>query len=74
MNCTHNFTSKKIVDRHEPNCLEVNGSQAVDIPKYDIEFKNFKNTLDVPFVIYVDMEVLVEPLDINKANSSQTIQ
>jgi len=70
VNCTQNFTSKTILDLNEPNCLKVNGSPVVDIPKYDIEFKNLKNTLHVPFVIYVDMEALAQPLDINKANCS----
>lgn len=26
-----------------------------------IEFKNFKNKLDVPFIIYADIEAILEP-------------
>src|SRR6266581_4213600 len=36
------------------------------------KFRNLKNTLDVPFVIYADLESILIPLEIDTTNNSQT--
>src|SRR6266568_3685575 len=74
MNCIQNFKSKERLEDHKPNCIKINGSQAVKLPKEGsyIKFKNLKNTLDVPFVIYADLESILIPLEIDTTNNSQT--
>ena len=76
MNCIQNFPSQERVDKHKPNCMKMNKEQALEMPKEDtfISFNNIQNTLDVPFVIYADMKLLVVPLkvDENKNVDSQT--
>src|SRR6266496_3399796 len=74
MNCIQNFPSKERLEDHKPNCIKINGSQAVKLPKEGsyIKFKNLKNTLDVPFVIYADLESILIPLEIDTTNDSQT--
>src|SRR6266568_8759447 len=56
MNCIQNFFSKERLEKHKPDCIKINGAQAVKIPKSGsrMEFRNLKRTLDVPFVIYAD--------------------
>src|SRR6266581_4500141 len=74
MNCIQNFPSKERLQDHKPNCIKINGSQAVKLPKEGsyIKFRNLKNTLDVPFVIYADFESILIPLEIDTTNNSQT--
>src|SRR6266581_2206567 len=74
MNCIQNFPSKERLEDHKPNCIKINGSQAVKLPKEGsyIKFRNLKNTLDVPFVIYADLESILIPLEIDTPNNSQT--
>ena len=64
------------MSQERPDYIRVNGKQAVEHPEEGscIEFKNIKNTLDIPFVIYADMESILTPLEIDKNNISQTIK
>ncbi|CAB3978796.1 Hypothetical predicted protein [Paramuricea clavata] len=61
LNCFHNCESEKSLATHEETCSLVNGVQAVKLPKEGtkIKFKNHKNQLLVPFVIYADFESLL---------------
>ena len=74
MNCIQNFSSEERREDHKQNCIKINGSQAVELPKEGsyTEFKNLKNTLDIPFAIYADLESILVPLDIDEYNNSQT--
>src|SRR5882757_6794819 len=74
MNCIKNFSSEGRLEDHKLNCIKINGVQDIGMPKEGscIEFKNLKNTLDVPFVIYADLESLLIPLEIDMKNNSQT--
>jgi hypothetical protein len=53
--------SEDALAKHRETCLEVNGVQAIKLPKEGtkIKFKNHKNQLPVPFVIYADFESLL---------------
>jgi len=64
MNCIQHFSSKDILESHKPNCMLVNGKQAVDLPKKDskIKFTNLQRLVPVPFVIYADLEALLIPV------------
>jgi hypothetical protein len=63
LHCLHSCTSKEILERHKETCLEVNGTQAVKLPKEGtkIKFKNHRNAMPVPFVIYADFESMLVP-------------
>ncbi len=76
--CLQHFTTEKICSEHSERCFEVNGAQAIQMPKEGstIEFKNLKNTIACPFVIYADLEAILEPIksptDIPNNNTSYT--
>ena len=63
-NCIQCFSSKEVLEKHKPDCVELNGKQAVELPKEGstIEFKSLNKTIPVPFVIYADLEALLKPL------------
>ena len=48
---------------HANNCLTINGSQAINMPKQGdniLKFNNFHKQLPVPFVIYADFEAITK--------------
>jgi hypothetical protein len=61
LNCFHNCVSEDSLDKHRETCLDVNGVQATRLPKKGtkIKFKNHRNQIPVPFVIYADFESLL---------------
>ena len=63
MYCLQCFSSEKILANHVINCLEINGAQAINMPKQGeniLKFNNFQNQLPVPFVIYADFEAITK--------------
>src|SRR5271165_1699195 len=64
MNCIQFFSSQEILERHKPNCMLVNGKQAVDLPKEGskVKFNKLQRLVPVPFVIYADLEALLIPI------------
>ena len=62
--CIQHFSSEKILQEHIPNCMTMNGTQGVELPKEGskVSFKNRKNMVQVPFVIYADLEALLKSL------------
>ena len=61
--CLCAFTSEILLDKHEVNCSE-HPSQKVVYPTLGeniLRFKNFGNTLEMPFCIYADFESLFVP-------------
>ena len=65
--CLQYFPSKETLNKRTPNCIVVNGKQAVRMPKKGslVLFKNFHKQLPVFFVIhvYADFEVLTQKID-----------
>jgi hypothetical protein len=63
LNCFHNCTSEDALAKHRETCLDVNGVQATKLPKEGtkIKFKNHRNSMPVPFVIYADFESILIP-------------
>ena len=59
MSCLQCFSSESNLVKHTNNCLTINGSQAINMPKQGeniLKFNNFHKQLPVPFVIYADFE------------------
>ena len=58
------FSSKKRLEKHKALCMTLNGAQAVDYPEEGStqEFKSLQQTLPVPFVMYANLEAMLESL------------
>ena len=71
MFCLQCFSSESILVKHANNCLTINGSQAINMPKQGdniLEFNNFHKQLPVPFVIYADFEAIMKKVQGCKQN------
>ena len=63
MYCLQCFSSERVLNNHKDNCIQVNGTQAVNMPTKDnniLKFNNFHKQQPVPFVIYADFEAITE--------------
>ena len=63
MYCLQCFSSERILVNPVNNCLTINGTQAINMPKQGeniLKFNNFHNQLPVPFVIYADFEAITK--------------
>ena len=63
MSCVQCFSSESNLVKHTNNCLTINGSQAINMPKQGeniLKFNNFHKQLPVPFVIYADFEAITK--------------
>ena len=63
LHCFHNCASEELLEKHKETCIQVNGTQATRLPKEGtkIKFKNYKNQVPAPFVIYADFESILLP-------------
>ncbi|CAB3995060.1 Gastrula zinc finger [Paramuricea clavata] len=61
--CLHSCKSEELLKKHKETCLEVNGTQATKLPSKGtkIKFKNHRNSMPAPFVIYADFESILVP-------------
>lgn len=67
--CLSYFYTNEKLRQHELNCGSVNECKVSFPEEKVIKFKNFKNKLTAPFIIYADFECLVQPtLDNNKTH------
>ena len=74
LHCLHPCVSEEVLEKHKETCIQVNGAQATKLPKEGtkIKFKNHRNSMPVPFVIYADFESILVPKDKNtKSDSSE---
>ena len=65
MYCLQCFSSERVLTNHKENCIQVNGTQAVNMPDKDnniLKFNNFHKQQPVPFVIYADFEAITEKI------------
>ena len=63
MYCLQCFSFERILANHVNNCLTVNGSQAINMPKQGeniLKFNNFHKQLLVPFIIYANFEAITK--------------
>ena len=72
-NCLHGFTAKRILDRHTELCYK-QMLQKIVFPDKEktVKFKNIRNQLRVPFVIYADFECYTEKVDNPATNRTNT--
>jgi len=64
--CLTGFRKKEILEEHEKHCNGINGRPTrIEMPKETnshLYFKNYQNQQKVPFVIYADLEAIVEKM------------
>lgn len=62
--CLQHFPSEGKLENHKINCSEQNECE-IQMPTTEnntLKFENFKNQMEVPFIIYADIEtLLLEP-------------
>ena len=76
MFCLQCFSSKEHLEKHEVDCLQINGKQAIEMPEpgSKIAFRNYRKELPAPFVIYADFEAITEKVDEKAPQKSYTEQ
>ena len=75
MHCMQCFSSDRVLNNHKDICIQVNGTQAVNIPTKDnniLKFNNFHKQQPVPFVIYADFEAITEKIYGCQPNSNKS--
>ena len=62
MQCIQNFTSEEKLQKHIPECMTINNNQTVELPEKGsiLKAKSLMQSIKVPFVIYADLEALLE--------------
>ena len=65
MHCLNCFYSSENLKKHQKDCIQINGTQAITMPveRSKVYFKNHHKMLPVPFVIYADFEAITEKID-----------
>ena len=63
--CLQPFTSEDRLEAHKRDCLIINDTQRIEMPKEgsQVYFHNYLKRLPVPFVIYADFEALTRKID-----------
>ena len=69
--CIQHFTSEANLQKHIKDCMVLNGCQAIGMPAEGTvtKFKSFRETVKIPFVIYADLEAILEKLTSDKQDS-----
>ena len=65
LRCLQPFYSEYDLEKHTKDCLIINGTQRIEMPKEGskVYFYNYQNQLPVPFVIYADFEAITKKID-----------
>ena len=75
MCCLQCFSSERVLTTHNDNCIQVNGTQAINISTKDnniLKFNNFNKQQSVPFVIYADFEAITENIQGCQPNDNKS--
>ena len=75
MHCLQCFSSEGVLNYHVENCIELNGTQAVEMPSKNnsiLKFDNHYKQQPVPFVIYADLEAILQKVEKEKTNSNES--
>ena len=65
LHCLQPFYSEYDLEAHKGDCLIINGTQRIEMPKEgsQVQFHNYQKRLPVPFVIYADFEAITRKID-----------
>ena len=62
------------LQEHESNCF-VHGGQRIQFPKYEtVQFENIKHQVRAPYVVYADLEAILDKLTVDKNTKTQKYQ
>ena len=63
--CLQPFYTEYCLEKHRKDCLIINGTQRIEMPKEGskVYFHNYQNQLPVPFVIHADFEAITKKID-----------
>ena len=66
--CILHFPSQDILEQHLLDCVELTKCQAIEMPPEGEvnNFKSFKETVKIPFVIYADLESILYKLTVSQ--------
>ena len=70
--CIQHFSSETILQKHMEDCIVLTKCQAIEMPAEGTvtKFKSFRETVKIPFVIYADMESILEKLTVTQGETS----
>ena len=57
--------------KHKEDCLNINGTESVDIEEGIIKFENYSRQLPVPFKIYADFECNLQDTEIYEGSCTK---
>ena len=65
LHCVQPFYSEYDLEAHKKDCLIVNGTQQIEMPKEGskVYFQNCQKQFPIPFVIYADFEAITKKID-----------
>ena len=65
LRCLQPFTSEDGLEAHKGDCLIINGTQRIEMPKEgsQVYFHNYQKRLPVSFFIYADFEAITRKID-----------
>ena len=72
MSCLQCFSSEKVLTNNKDICIQVNGTQEIQMPDKNnniLKFTNYHKQLPVPFVIYADFEAITQKIQGCKPNN-----
>ena len=75
MYCLQCFSSERVLNNHKENCIQLNGTQAVKMPTKDnsiLKFNNYHKQQPTPFVIYADIEALLQKVERGQPDSNES--
>ena len=66
--CIQHFPSKDRLEKHMLDCIVLTKCQAIQMPAEGeiIKFKSFRETVKIPFVIYADLESILQKLTVTQ--------
>ena len=73
--CIQHFASELILEKHMEDCIVLTKCQSIEMPVEGetTKFKSFRETVKIPFVIYADLESLLEKLTATTSSQTETI-
>ena len=73
--CLHGFKRQDLLDKHTPDCRGINQTAiAIEMPKEGtkLRFENYHKQLKSPYIIYADFESIIEKMEENSPQQSNT--
>ncbi|XP_036138928.1 uncharacterized protein LOC118644448 [Monomorium pharaonis] len=76
LRCLHYFSSEEKLNAHDVNCKTLNNC-IIRLPDEDdklLRFQNYRNKEQLPFVVYADLECVLQKTEPDTNNTSYTYQ